>query len=86
MWLRNMKEDEHEIVEQEFDDIADNLDKEMQARAGKRWYHIFPHLVNNRRNLHILAIGLGIQVFGQFSGGGSMTVFAPKVSCLPAND
>ena len=80
MWLRNMKEDEHEIVEQEFDDIADNLDKEMQARAGKKWYHIFPHLVGNRRNLHILAIGLGIQVFGQFSGGGSMTVFAPKVS------
>lgn len=78
LWLRNMKDD-HAIVEREFDDIAENLEEEARARAGKAWYMVFPRLVNNRRNLHILAIGIGIQVFGQFSGGGSMTVFAPKL-------
>ncbi|CAO1627748.1 unnamed protein product [Sympodiomycopsis kandeliae] len=78
-WLRNLGDDEGEVVAREFDDIADSLEIEARARAGKSWYHVFPRLVNNRRNLHILAIGIGIQVFGQFSGGGSMTVFAPKI-------
>lgn len=77
-WLRNRGDDDA-LVNQEFALMADTLDEERIARGNRAWYHVFPQLVNNRRNLHVLLIGLGIQVFGQFSGGGSMTVFAPKL-------
>ena len=77
-WLRNLGEG-HQAVEKEFEDISNVLEEEAQARGQKAWYHLFVRLVTNPTNLHVLCIGLGIQVFGQFSGGGSMTVFAPKI-------
>jgi len=68
-WLRNQGERDV-LVNQEFDDMANTLEEERVARGQKAWYHIFVRLVTSRTNLHILCIGLGIQVFGQFSGGG----------------
>ena len=50
--------------------MANTLEEERVARGQKAWYHIFVRLVTSRTNLHILCIGLGVQVFGQFSGGG----------------
>lgn len=77
-WLRNQG-DSNIIVNQEFHDMADTLEQERIARGQRAWYHLFIRLITNRTNLHVLCIGLGIQIFGQFSGGGSMTVFAPKI-------
>lgn len=77
-WLRNCG-DNDAVVVNEFETICEQLDKEAEARGNRAWYHIFWQMLRTPRNLHILAIGVGIQVFGQFSGGGSMTVFAPKL-------
>ncbi|UZJ52938.1 hypothetical protein CBS101457_002258 [Exobasidium rhododendri] len=77
-WLRHNNNDDL-LIAQEFDDMAGALEQEREARGQKAWYHLFTRLVTNRTNLHVLCIGIGIQVFGQFSGGGSMTVFAPKI-------
>ena len=77
-WLRNCG-DNDPVVNNEFDGICEQLDKEAEARGNRAWYHLFIQMVKTPRNLHILAIGVGIQIFGQFSGGGSMTVFAPKL-------
>jgi MFS family permease len=68
-WLRN-KGDQDILVDQEFETMANTLEEERIARGQKAWYHIFVRLITNRTNLHVLCIGLGIQVFGQFSGGG----------------
>lgn len=68
-WLRNRGEVDA-LVNQEYEDMANTLEEEREARGQKAWYHIFVRLFTNKTNLHVLCIGLGIQVFGQFSGGG----------------
>lgn len=75
-WVRNRDD---EVLEQEFQEIQRSIEEERFARQGKNLLQIALSMMTNRRNLHVLAIGIGIQVFGQFSGGGSMTVFAPKL-------
>lgn len=77
-WLRNRGESDAAVA-MEFEEMNYALEQEREAKSGKAFYHVFWRLINNRKNLHILTIGIGIQVFGQFSGGGSMTVFAPKL-------
>lgn len=69
MWLRNRGNNDV-LINQEFDDMAGTLEEERAARGQKAWYHIFVRLFTSRTNLHVLCIGLGIQIFGQFSGGG----------------
>ncbi|CAO1626779.1 unnamed protein product [Parajaminaea phylloscopi] len=78
IWLRNKGPDDA-VVLREFEEMTDSLALEREARGNRAWYHVLLQLVVQRRNLHILAIGTGIQIFGQFSGGASMTVFAPKL-------
>lgn len=77
-WLRN-KGDNDAVVCQEFDDMAETLDKERKVRGNRAWSDVFWQLISEKRNIQVLIISIGIQVFGQFSGGGSMTVFAPKL-------
>ncbi|KDN53068.1 quinate permease [Tilletiaria anomala UBC 951] len=78
-WLRQLRE-EHPYVRQELDGMREALRVEKEAKGPTwRWYHAWKDMFTSRENLYILMLVCGAQVFGQFSGGGSITIYAPTL-------
>lgn len=78
-WYRGMPPD-HPYVRDEFDDILEENRKEAQAKEGKSVIAIFKQLLTRSANLYrLFIIGFGIQILGQWSGGGSLTIYATKI-------
>ncbi|CAO1638665.1 unnamed protein product [Sympodiomycopsis kandeliae] len=76
-FIRNRPKD-HPELRGEADTIAQHLDHEREATKGSGPMSVFKELFFDRTNGYKLFLCLFIQVFGQMSGGGSFTVFAPK--------
>ncbi|PWN53142.1 general substrate transporter [Violaceomyces palustris] len=81
VWIRNMGE-HHPYVTEEFNIMEEQINYEREVRSSQTWYMALLQLFLNRNNAYILMLGIGIQMLGQFSGGGVFTVFAPKIFSL----
>jgi len=81
-WYRNMPRD-HPYVRDEMEGILDEVHREAQAKHGKNIITLFKELLTKSRNLYkLIVIGFGIQILGQWSGGGSLTIYAQKIFTL----
>lgn len=71
---------EHPYLRQEWETILDSIRAEEMSRgANWRWYNSLAALVGSRQNMYILCCTVGAQVWGQFSGAGSIAVYAPQL-------
>lgn len=81
-WYRNMPRD-HPYVRDEMEGILEEVHREAQAKHGKNVLTLFKELFTKSRNLYkLVVIGFGIQILGQWSGGGSLTIYAEKIFTL----
>lgn len=70
----------HPFVRDELEGIHDQNRVEREARAGKSAFYLVRDLFGQADNLYrLLAVGIGVQIIGQWSGGGSLTIYAPKI-------
>lgn len=73
-WYRGMPKD-HPYVRDEFDGILDENRREAQAKHGKNVFKLLKELLTKSSNIYrLFVIGFGIQILGQWSGGGSLTM------------
>lgn len=78
-WYRGMPVD-HPYVRDEMDGIMDEVHREQQARHGKNLGTLLFELFTKGSNLYkLIVIGFGIQILGQWSGGGSLTIYAQSI-------
>lgn len=78
-WYRNMPSD-HPYLRDEFNAILEESQREAQAMEGHTYATVFKHLFTRSANLYrLIVIGFGIQILGQWSGGGSLTIYAQKI-------
>lgn len=78
-WYRGMSED-HPYVQEEFDEIVEEHRREEEAKHGRGFFSLLKLIFTKRTNLYrLFVIGFGIQILGQWSGGGSLTIYAKKI-------
>lgn len=80
-WIRNRPID-HPDLREEAEATSEQLRHEREATAGMGFFAPLKELLFDSTNRYKLFLCLFIQVFGQMSGGGSFTVFAPKFFSL----
>lgn len=81
-WYRNLPRD-HPYLRDEFNGIMEENHREAQAMEGHTYWTVFKHLFTRSANLYrLIVIGFGIQILGQWSGGGSLTIYAQKIFVL----
>lgn len=79
--LRKLPED-HDYVVREINDITVSHQAEMEATRGAGWLGVVKELFLVPGNLYRLCLTLGAQILGQWSGAGSITLYAPDLFSL----
>ncbi len=78
-WYRQLPES-HPFIAEEFEVMTEAVEKEIALRGtSAKWYDSLKEMCTSKNNLYILMLGCGVQIFGQFSGGGSVTIYAPML-------
>ncbi|OLN96214.1 putative quinate permease 3 [Colletotrichum chlorophyti] len=77
-YIRHLPED-HEYVYREVYDIQAALQEELEATKGTTWYGKVKELVLVPRNLYCLWLATMCQILAQWSGAGSITLYAPDL-------
>ncbi|KAH8797923.1 putative MFS quinate transporter [Xylogone sp. PMI_703] len=85
--LRNMARvrqlpETHPYVYQEVNNIRMQLQEEKEATMGQGWFGIFKEMFFVPSNFYRLYLGLMAQILSQWSGAGSITVYAPSLFAL----
>ncbi|EFQ36563.1 hypothetical protein CGRA01v4_13463 [Colletotrichum graminicola] len=76
--LRNLPAD-HEYITREMYGIQAALHEELEATKGSSWYGKLKELFLVPSNLYRLYLASMVQVFAQWSGAGSITLYAPDL-------
>ena len=72
VWYRQLPSD-HSFVYQELDAMREAIRAEIDAKGENwKWWHAWRSMFTNRNNLYILSLVVGLQLLGQFSGGGRL--------------
>jgi len=79
--LRNLPVD-HPYVQSELIDIDEQLEREREATLGSGFFGPLKELFVLPRNRYCMFLGLMAQLLSQWSGGGSMTIYAPRFFAL----
>jgi MFS family permease len=79
--LRRLPED-HEYVVREINAITVSHQAEMEATHGAGWLGVLKELFLIPSNLYRLYLALGAQIMSQWSGAGSITLYAPDLFSL----
>ncbi|KAH8902169.1 putative MFS quinate transporter [Coniochaeta sp. PMI_546] len=79
--LRKLPED-HDYVVREVNAITVSHQAEMEATRGAGWLGIVKELLFVPANLYRLCLTLGAQIMSQWSGAGSITLYAPDLFSL----
>lgn len=69
---------EHAYVQAELIDIKDQIEREQEATLGSNWFGPLRELFAMKSNLYRFMLGFMAQLLGQWSGGGSITIYAPQ--------
>lgn len=69
---------DHVYVQAELIDIKDQIEREREATMGSSWLGPFRELFTINSNLYRFMLGVTAQLLGQWSGGGSITIYAPQ--------
>lgn len=75
--LRKLPQD-HPYVQAELIDIHDQLEREREATLGSGLLGPLKELFLLPSNRYCILLGLGCQLFGQWSGAQSITIYAPQ--------
>lgn len=71
---------EHPYLKHEWGQILESIQTESEAKGDDwKWYSSMVSMVSSTENLYILICTVGAQVWGQFSGAGSIAVYAPQL-------
>lgn len=76
-WLRQMPAD-HPYLAQELNGVTEQIHEEREATSAG-FIGAVKALFLNSSNLFRLGLAIMIQIAGQFSGGGNMTIYAPRI-------
>ncbi|OJJ06589.1 hypothetical protein ASPVEDRAFT_32881 [Aspergillus versicolor CBS 583.65] len=79
--IRNLPPD-HPYVVQELAGIKNSHEAEMEATHGLGWFGVVKEAVMVPSNLYRLYLATGVQILSQWSGAGSITVYAPQLFSL----
>lgn len=79
--LRGLPAD-HPYVRAELIDIHDQLEREREATMGVGFFGPLKEILFIPSNLYRLMLGLMCQLLGQWSGGNSITIYAPQFFAL----
>lgn len=79
--LRGLSQ-EHPYVRAELIDIDDQLDREREATLGSGLLGPLKELLMLPGNRYRMVLGLSCQLLGQWSGGNSITIYAPQFFAL----
>ncbi|KAL4912645.1 general substrate transporter [Aspergillus aurantiobrunneus] len=79
--IRSLPPD-HEYVVQEITAIQNAHDSEMEATLGLGWLGVLKEALLIPSNLYRLYLATGVQILSQWSGAGSITVYAPQLFSL----
>ncbi|KKK23500.1 hypothetical protein P175DRAFT_0510308 [Aspergillus ochraceoroseus IBT 24754] len=79
--IRNLPPD-HEYVVQEITSIRASHEAEMEATLGLGWSGVLKEAVLIPSNLYRLYLALMVQILSQWSGAGSITLYAPNLFTL----
>jgi hypothetical protein len=74
-YFRNMPVDDPYVIN-ELDAIKEQYDREVHATSGGSFWAPFQELFTIPSNQYRIMIGVMCQILGQWSGGGSFTVYA----------
>ena len=69
---------EHPYVQAELLDIKGQIEREQEATMGTSWVGPLKELFTIKSNLYRFMLGFMAQLLGQWSGGGSITIYAPQ--------
>lgn len=75
--VRNLPVD-HEYINYEISGIQRQLEEEQESTRGQGFMGYVKEIFCQRDNLYRISIGLGAQLFSQWSGAGSITLYAPQ--------
>lgn len=79
--IRNLPED-HVVVQREIGDIARQLHEEEEATLGAGWLGLIKEMFLIPNNFYRIYLGLFCQLLSQWSGAGSITVYAQDFFAL----
>jgi len=79
--VRNLPED-HPIVQGEIRDIRNQLEEEQEATMGSGFMGTLKEMFLIPKNAYRLYLGLGVQLLSQWSGAGSITIYAADFFAL----
>jgi len=79
--IRNLPQD-HPIVQGEIRDIQHQLEEEQEATMGAGVFGLFKEMFLIPKNAYRLYLGLGVQLLSQWSGAGSITIYAADFFAL----
>ncbi|KAK3381942.1 major facilitator superfamily transporter quinate [Podospora didyma] len=79
--LRHLSSD-HEYVQREINDITVSHHKELEATRGTGWLGVLREAFTIPSNLYRVGITIGAQIMSQWSGAGSITLYAPDLFSL----
>lgn len=69
----------HEYVVGEINAVAANLQEEKESTKGSGWLAILKEAFTVPSNLYRVSLAIGAQIFSQWSGAGSITLYAPDL-------
>jgi MFS family permease len=72
----------HELVQNEIIDINSQLEREQEATMGASKVGLLRELFCMKSNRYRIFLAIGAQLLGQWSGAGSITVYAPQYFAL----
>ncbi|KAI4753149.1 MFS quinate transporter [Aureobasidium sp. EXF-3400] len=72
----------HELVQSEIIDINSQLEREQEATMGASKVGLLRELFCMKSNRYRIFLAIGAQLLGQWSGAGSITVYAPQYFAL----
>ncbi|KAK3316608.1 putative MFS quinate transporter [Apodospora peruviana] len=76
--LRQLPPDD-EYVQREVNAIVVSHHEEMEATKGAGWSSVLKEAFTIRRNLYRVGLTMGAQIMSQWSGAGSITLYAPDL-------
>ncbi|KAK3942629.1 quinate permease [Diplogelasinospora grovesii] len=79
--LRHLSPDDDYVV-REMTAIKLSHHAEMEATAGVGWFGVLKESFGDRSNLYRIGIAIGAQIMSQWSGAGSITLYAPDLFSL----
>ncbi|GAB7344327.1 hypothetical protein MBLNU457_2192t1 [Dothideomycetes sp. NU457] len=79
--IRKLPED-HPMVQGEIRDIQHQLEEEQEATMGAGVFGLFKEMFLIPKNAFRLYLGLGVQLLSQWSGAGSITIYAADFFAL----